>query len=219
MAKARPGHHQREHQVELLLDGQRPEVQHGRRRLEQLGVRRTVGDEAPVGHVDRARPSRRPGGSPLVGVATVAANTNTPTRQTSTAGMSRRARRAQKRRARWFRCGAVRVSSSVVIRNPERVKKVETPRKPPPMPSRARRGRPGRPAPRPHASLRDRAGRRSRRGLLVRSVRAGGSSVGTSTRHRARGSSRGGHRRRVPAPAGRHPCGSRLVVRLGVAVS
>ncbi len=31
------------------------------------------------------------------GVATVAANTSTPTRQTSAAGMSRRKRRAQKR--------------------------------------------------------------------------------------------------------------------------
>ena len=51
-------------------------------------------------------------------------------------------------------------------------------------------------------------------GRCGRGVRAWGHRLDTELAE-----ARGGHRRRVPAPAGRHPCGSRLVVRLGVAVS
>ncbi len=40
-------------QVELLLDGEAPEVQHRRRRCEQVGVGLPGDDEPPVGHVEQ----------------------------------------------------------------------------------------------------------------------------------------------------------------------
>ncbi len=46
-----PGDQQREHQVELLFDGQAPEVEQGRRRCEQIGIALLGEDEPPVGHV------------------------------------------------------------------------------------------------------------------------------------------------------------------------
>ena len=45
----------REHQVELLLDGQRPVVLHRRRDGEEVGVRLAREVEAPVGHVGQRR--------------------------------------------------------------------------------------------------------------------------------------------------------------------
>ena len=50
-------------EVELLLDRQAPEVQHCGRPAEQVGVRRLLGQEVPVGDVEAAgndvRPCRR----------------------------------------------------------------------------------------------------------------------------------------------------------------
>ena len=57
--------HDREHQVELLLDRERPEVQHRRRGAEELGVGLARGDEAPVGHVEQRGQHVAPQGGEL----------------------------------------------------------------------------------------------------------------------------------------------------------
>ena len=133
-AAAAGGEHdeQREAQVELLLHRERPHVLHGRRR--STGRRRSRGPESasrqlvPMPKTDSRSP-RRP--VIWVGVAANSAKAVTRTRATSAAGSSRRARADQKRRSEirpfwWFS-----TRSSEVMRKPDSVKKVETPRNPP----------------------------------------------------------------------------------------
>ena len=98
--------HDRPHQVELLLDGQRPRVHQGRgsaRGHEVVGV---IGDEVPVGHLEdrgqRVAAQRRAAErSPPR-----AAPTPTAVSIKKSAGRSRRARRDQNRAGRSCRRGA-----------------------------------------------------------------------------------------------------------------
>ena len=106
--RQRPHEDQRERQVELLLDGQRPEVLDGSLEDEGGGVVAARVGEAPVGHVAeraeqvapeagaRARPRRSAAGRRCRRSATIAA------------GSRRRARRSQNDASRSRRCATAR---------------------------------------------------------------------------------------------------------------
>jgi hypothetical protein len=110
------------HQVELLLDRQRPRVAQ-RRHVEAREVRLRGEDEPPVGHVEeRGQPiaaqplnSFEPPSAPAMA--------NTPNSVTTSAGPSRRTRREKKRRRSSRPVSRRSFSSRVVMRYPDSTKK------------------------------------------------------------------------------------------------
>ena len=130
---------QRDDDVELLLDRQRPEVLHDARLLVVGAVGDALGDEVPVGDVRRRPTPRRR-------AACAAGGDRPPWPPRRRRGRGPGARRAgvdgsaaaQKSRSPMRPAAADSESNSDVIRKPESTKKIDTPRNPPGMRSGAR---------------------------------------------------------------------------------
>lgn len=121
--------HQRPHEVELLFDGERPEVVERRGVTEPGPVVAAGGDGAPVG-----RPGHCPQQVASQTDTTMSASGHTTATTASTsrlAGNRRRAREAQKRRNRTDPPCSISPSSFQVISQPDTTKKASTPRMPP----------------------------------------------------------------------------------------
>ena len=127
---------QRHRQVELLLDGEGPEVLERRRCPEDLDVRHAAEDEVPVRDLTQSRHHRAGKGTELLLGGDRPPKTSTPTIVSSAAGASRRYRRIQNgTRSSASRRNDPRRRISEVMRNPDRVKNCETARAAPGIPS------------------------------------------------------------------------------------
>ena len=114
-------------EVELLLDRQAPEVQHGGRAAEQLGVRRVLGEEVPVGDVEAAGDDVAPASSPR-GRPSAMRPTATTASVSSAGGSRRRARRRQNAGSENRPVVMISLRISIPISTPDRVKNSDTPR-------------------------------------------------------------------------------------------
>ena len=130
---------QRDDDVELLLDRQRPEVLHDARLLVVHAVGDALGDEVPVGHVGGGRDHVAGQRAQLVGVADQRGHDDGQGQAQQRGGQQAAEPAAPEvPQPDAARRAPTRTSSSEVIRKPDSTKNIDTPRKPPGRRSGAR---------------------------------------------------------------------------------